>query len=316
MAEFGQLPIARIIYASCCAPWRRDQPSWEWIVARDPDLLLLLGDNIYAANEGWDIQDMAEKYRVRLSDPQFRYALDRIPTLATWDDHDIGPNNTVGDSVDARTIGETGLERREESRLQFLSHLGPRGVDPAHLVQPEGEIYCSYVLNGVLVIMLDARYYRQDIRDVGATGQFLGATQEAWLWAQFERAQRERVLATVVCCGSTIDASNQLGEDVSHYRRFYAEFVPRFTACPNPIFLSGDIHRNAYVRHRGFVEGISSGVAQVRARIVSEAFPDGREETNNYGILEIYPDRARFLFGATDYGGKEEMFPIKGVERP
>ena len=156
--------------------------------------------------------------------------------------------------------------------------------------------------------------FRKAARAGSADAQFLGEAQEQWLWDQLERAKRDRVVATVVCCGSTIDSSNQLGEDVSHYRRFYTEFVLRFSACPNPIFLSGDIHRNAYVRHRGFVEAISSGVAQIRERIVSDAFPDGREETNNYGLLEVYSDRARFYFGATDYGSKEELFPIKGVE--
>ncbi|MEM6408614.1 MAG: alkaline phosphatase D family protein [Pseudomonadota bacterium] len=314
MSDLGADPVARLIFVSCCSPWRWNQPAWGWIAARAPDLLLLLGDNIYAANDRWDLSDMADKYRARMNDPQFRFAIDRIPTLATWDDHDIGPNNMAGDSAEARAIGETGLERREEARLQFLSHLAPRGVQSDRLSQVSGEIYCSYMLNGVLVILLDGRFHRQNIREVGADGQFLGEAQEAWLWDQLERAQREKVLATVVCCGSTIDSSNQLGEDVSHYRRFYTEFVPRFTACPNPIFLSGDIHRNAYVRHRGFVEGISSGVAQTRNRIVSEVFPDGREETNNYGMLEIFEDRARFTFEVTDYGVKEEMFPIKGVE--
>ncbi|MCY4333537.1 MAG: alkaline phosphatase D family protein [Litoreibacter sp.] len=303
-----------MIFVSCCSPRRKEQPAWRWITARDPDLLLLLGDNIYAKNDGWDLADMAQKYRERLSDPEFRHAIDRIPTLATWDDHDIGPNNMAGDSAEARVIGETGLERREEARLQFLSHLSPRGVRADQLTRVKGEIYCSYLLNGVLVILLDGRFHRQNIREVGANGQFLGEAQEAWLWGQLERAQSESVVATVVCCGSTIDSSNQLGEDISHYRRFYTEFVPRFRACPNPIFLSGDIHRNAYVRHRGFVEGISSGVAQIRKRIVSETFPDGLEETNNYGMLEIFPDRARFTFGPTDYGVKEEVFPIKGVQ--
>lgn len=288
------------------------QPAWGWIAEQKPDLLLLLGDNIYAESDIWSVNDIAAKYRARLADPAFRYAIDRIPTIATWDDHDLGPNNAYGDSVAARTIGETGLERREAARLQFLSHLSPRGVDPAKLEQPKGEIYCSYDLNGVLIIVLDGRFYRQDIREVGAQAEFLGPTQEAWLWAQLERARTGDFLATIVACGSTISASKQLGEDISHYRRFYPEFEARFGKCPNPIFLSGDIHRNAFRRHPWFVEGIASGVAQTRARIVSDQFPEGVEETNNWGELTIFDNCARFDFRVTDYGRVEEWFPIRG----
>jgi phosphodiesterase/alkaline phosphatase D-like protein len=303
-------PRAKIIFTSCCHHKRSWQPAWAWIARQKPDLLLLLGDNVYARQEGWDISDLARKYRDRMASPTFRYAIDTIPTIATWDDHDLGPNNILGDSPAARAMGETGLERRQEARLLFLSHLAPRGIDPAALDQPKGEIYCSYVLNGILVIMLDGRFYRQDIREQGIGAEFLGPRQEAWLWQQFDRARNGDILATVVCCGSTIGASNNLGEDISHYRRFYAEFARRFTSCPNPIFLSGDIHRNAFRKHEGFVEGIASGVAQIRDRIVSDEFPDGREKTNNFGQLTIFEDRARFDFRVTDYGRVEEAFPI------
>ncbi|MDA8746602.1 alkaline phosphatase D family protein [Litoreibacter sp.] len=308
-------PKVCIAFTSCCHHKRKEQPAWAMIAARKPDLLLLLGDTVYAQHEGWHIDDLGQKYRDRLADPQFRSAIDTIPTLATWDDHDLGPNNAMGDSPEARTLGATGLERRQEARLLFHSHLAPRGVSADALDQPAGEIYCSYALNGVLVIVLDGRYYRQNIREVGANAAFLGAQQEAWLWQQFERAKNGEFLATVVCCGSTIDSNNELGEDISHYRAFYPEFARRFRDCPNPIFLSGDIHRSAFVRHEGFVEGIASGVAQIRPRTVSEEFPDGLEEINNWGELVIYDDCARFEYAVTDYGVIEERFPITGVSK-
>ena len=48
---------------------------------------------------------------------------------------------------------------------------------------------------------------------------------------------------------------------------------------------------------------------------MSDDFPDGREDTDNFGLLEIFPDRARFTFGVTDYGLIEEVFPITGVQK-
>ncbi len=306
-------PLARLTFTSCCHHKRTEQPAWGHIAERKSDLLLLLGDNVYAKQRGWDIADLAQRYRDRLSDPRFRRAIDNTAMIATWDDHDLGPNNALGDTPDARAIGETGMERREEARLLFLSHLSPRGVNPDALTHPAGEIYCSYELNGVLIIVLDGRYYRQDIREVGADAQFLGETQEAWLWSQLDRAQSGNYVATIVCCGSTINANKELGEDVSHYRRFYTEFAKRFRSCPNPIFLSGDIHSSAFVRHEGFVEAIASGVAQTRRREVSEEFPDGWEEINNWCELDIFENCARFNYRETDYGVIEEWFPIKGV---
>ncbi len=286
------------------------------IADRKPDLLLLLGDNIYAEPTGWQVDDLAAKYAAKMADPQFRAAFDTIPTIATWDDHDLGPNNALGDSPEARAPGTTGLERRQEARLQFLTHLAPSGVDASALDHPAGQIYCSYTLNNVFIIVLDGRYYRQDIRTQGADAQFLGEDQEAWLWQQLDRARSGDYLATLVCCGSTINASKVLGEDVSHYRRFYAEFQTRFKACPNPIFLSGDIHQNTYRRHDGFFEAIASGVAQTRRRDLSEDFPDGVEEVDNFCELRLYEDCAVFEFCVTDYGVFEERFPITGAANP
>ena len=41
-------PTVRIAFASCmCTPYFSDQPVWNWIAAKQPDHVVLLGDSIY-----------------------------------------------------------------------------------------------------------------------------------------------------------------------------------------------------------------------------------------------------------------------------
>jgi hypothetical protein len=77
-------PLSRIAFGSC-ATQERPQPIWNAVAATKPELLLLLGDNIYADTE--DMGVMQAKYNKFAAMPGFKALRESVPILATWDDN-------------------------------------------------------------------------------------------------------------------------------------------------------------------------------------------------------------------------------------
>ena len=140
-------PLSRIAFGSC-ATQARPQPIWNAVAATQPELILLLGDNIYGDTEDMDV--MRAKYAKFAAMPGFKALRETVPILATWDDHDLGVND-----------GGSDYPKKVESQKVFLDFFGdpddsPRrkrpGVYDAKVFGPEGK--------RVQVIMLDTRYFR------------------------------------------------------------------------------------------------------------------------------------------------------------
>ena len=302
--------IAKLQIASCCKVQnRKKQGAWRSIVDDKPDLTVLLGDNVYT--KGWSYQYLRDQYEEQNAVEDFAHFKDRCFYLATWDDHDLGPNNSKGGTADAQQLGETGIPRRDEARNLFHRYLAPKIPDPSKLSTVPGQIYCSYKLDKILIIMLDGRYFREDAKKNPAA-QFLGEDQEEWLWEQFEAAKEQRVLSTVVCCGSTISSGTTDSESVQDYEEFFARFSSRFKDCPNPVFLSGDIHQNRIRVHDGFLEIISSGIAQRRRHSNIQYLLTGKnhKNLNNRAAVYIHETHLRVLFHGSDKGDEVFEFPL------
>ena len=89
--------ITRIAFGSC-ADQNKPCPIWSTIATQKPDVLLLLGDTIYADLEGGKLADpepekIAHCYAELNKVEAFAALKSSIPILATWDDHDYGKND-------------------------------------------------------------------------------------------------------------------------------------------------------------------------------------------------------------------------------
>ncbi len=91
--DMGRLP-QRIAFGSC-AEGAVPQPIWEAVLAADPDLFIFLGDNIYGDTR--DPAVLSAKYAQFAAQPGFKRLRDRVPVLATWDDHDYGEDDAGAD---------------------------------------------------------------------------------------------------------------------------------------------------------------------------------------------------------------------------
>ena len=86
--------LTRIAFGSC-AKESKDQPIWEAVLAAKPDLFIFLGDNIYGDTR--DPAVLSAKYAQFAAQPGFKRLRDRVPVLATWDDHDYGEDDAGAD---------------------------------------------------------------------------------------------------------------------------------------------------------------------------------------------------------------------------
>ena len=222
--------------------------SWKLLMDRQPDLQLIIGDNVYADstdyNHLWDSHVLE-----RVNNRPFAQAIRTIPTYAVWDDHDFGPNNTDGSA---------------KGKEQSLQAFGEVFANPPRQGGGPG-IYTSFNWGGVDFFLLDGRYHRtpNDAPDDGQK-RFLGDEQFSWLIEQLKASEAPFKL---LVCGSTWQASRDDG-----WRRFRFARERLWKAIVDNkiegvVFVSGDIHRCDLPLHQPEVAGaypmpeiISSGL--------------------------------------------------------
>ncbi|KAF0707138.1 hypothetical protein AaE_013750 [Aphanomyces astaci] len=152
--------LNRFAFGSC-NDQSKHQMLWPVITAKDPQLWLWLGDNIYGDIRIWDTSTpskgvfrpappdvLAAKYQQQLGHPDYKLFRERFPIIGIWDDHDYGCIND----------GDKTYRYRQESQQLFLDFLDEPQSSPRRL--QEG-IYTSYVVGSgakrVKFILLDNR---------------------------------------------------------------------------------------------------------------------------------------------------------------
>jgi len=191
--------IQRISFGSCI---RQDepQPIWDAVIAAEPEVFVLLGDNIYGDSE--DPEVLRRKWAQLAAQPGYQALRASSRVLATWDDHDYGLND-AGAEYTARV----------QSQQAFLDFLGVPEASPR---RGRAGIHHSEVFGEpgrrVQVILLDTRYHRSRLdrqpERLAGRGPYapsndpdrtmLGAEQWRWLRAQLEQPAELRIIASSV----------------------------------------------------------------------------------------------------------------------
>ena len=194
--------LTRIAFGSCnhqSAP----QHMWAQIAAQNPQLFLMIGDNVYGDN-GWDadagLESLRRSYALQASHPEFTGFRAKFPMMATWDDHDFGLND-AGGSFPFRRWGEALFESFWGSSDAVRAR---PGIYDSTITGPEGR--------RVQVILLDTRFFRSDLKrmawskdrpplgsylpDDSADKTVLGAEQWAWLAQELAKPADLRILVS------------------------------------------------------------------------------------------------------------------------
>ena len=237
--------LSRIAFGSC-AKESQPQPIWEAIVETDPELFLMIGDNIYGDTEDMDV--LWHKYQMLGAKPGFQKLRQHCPILATWDDHDYGAN-------------DAGVEypKKRESQQLFLDFFGiakdsplrqQEGVQSAHKFGPEGQ--------RVQIILLDTRYFRSPLtrgyepseRNEGFRGHYKGTTdtsttvlgeaQWKWLEAELRKPAEVRIIASSIQVLPDEHGSEKWGNFPHERTRLF--HLIRDTKANGVVMISGDRH--------------------------------------------------------------------------
>lgn len=194
--------LTRIAFGSCnhqSAP----QHMWAQIASANPQLFLMIGDNVYGDN-GWDadagLESLRRAYALQASHPEFKAFRAKYPMMATWDDHDYGLND-AGGSFPMRRWGEALFESFWGSSDAVRSR---PGVYDSTITGPEGK--------RVQVILLDTRYFRSDLKrmawskdrpplggylpDESLDKTMLGEAQWAWLEQELAKPADLRIVVS------------------------------------------------------------------------------------------------------------------------
>lgn len=239
--------IDTIVFGSCIRP-ERPQPIWDALAPREPDAILLLGDNVYA--DTLDMVKMRADYNRLDAVEGLARLREDAAFLVTWDDHDFGANDAGRE-----------YPMRAQAQQVLLDFLGVPADDPRR--SREG-VYHAETFGPpgrrVQFIMLDTRYHRSPLAERpgghsrspdGFPGRYrptddpnqtiLGEAQWAWLADRLREAADVRVIASSIQVVAE-DHGYETWANFPRERTRLLELI-RDTDARGVIFVSGDRHR-------------------------------------------------------------------------
>ncbi|MGL6094612.1 MAG: alkaline phosphatase D family protein [Fimbriiglobus sp.] len=241
-------PLTRIAFGSC-ANQDKPLPIFDKISDLRPDLLVLLGDNIYAdldKSKKVTTELIKEKYDVMAGLPAWQRLRATCPMIAIWDDHDYGKN-------------DAGVEwpLKDESKELMLNFFGVSAESPRRK-RPGAYASVMYGPAGkrVQVIMLDTRYFRTALTkadkpvpgtrilpylpSTGPDATLLGAEQWKWLEEQLKKPADLRLIGSGIQVVSEDHPFEKWTTFPTEREKLYK--MIRDTNANGVVVLSGDRH--------------------------------------------------------------------------
>jgi alkaline phosphatase D len=177
----SEAPTVRRVGIIGCHQQPDPAPALLRYVEAAPDLVLWVGDNVYADTKD-DPSHIQRCYDVLEAKPGFKELRERSTFMAVWDDHDFGLND-----------GGKHYALKEQSHAIFRTYWRHEdripadrpGVYHADLFGPPGQ--------RLQVIMLDCRYNRDDPGDHADT---LGEEQWSWLAQELNKPADLRLIVS------------------------------------------------------------------------------------------------------------------------
>ncbi|MEM7350118.1 MAG: alkaline phosphatase D family protein [Acidobacteriota bacterium] len=239
--------IERIAFGSCYVPQFEEPHIWRAIETREPDVLLLLGDNVYQTEEKNqpELRELREGYLALARDEPFARLRTSTPVLVTWDDHDYGFNDAGGDWPhkwrSEALFEEVWAVPQEDPRRSRP------GVHHSAVIGPKGR--------RVHLLMLDTRFFRSPLKrnsegdvvpDADSEKTLLGEEQWAWLEQELRRPANLRIVASSIQVLTDAYTGERWGALPRERRRLFSLIAS--SNAGGVVFVSGDRHLGAIYR--------------------------------------------------------------------
>jgi alkaline phosphatase D len=296
-------PLERIAFGSCLDE-EKPAPRWATVVDQNPQVFMMLGDNVYADSVGSrdigpDLNEMRRAYATLSAEPGFARLRSRVPLLGVWDDHDYGLNDGGVENpikVDAKNIFADFFDVPVDDAMRSRE-----GIYRSAIYGPAGR--------RVQIILLDTRWFRSPLKDTderNAPGKqrfvpdddpdktMLGDAQWQWLETQLRQPAELRLIVSsvqVIAEGHGWEGWRTLPRELVRLTRTIEK-----TRANGVIFLSGDRHRAAaYRRIDGtpypFYEltssSLNSGVSSRQPEIDPQRLGGRLYAGENFGMVQI-----------------------------
>lgn len=209
------------------------EKMWTTIYNQRPDLLLLLGDNVYSDDPTTHQMQRYCYYR-RQSRPEYRFLTSQTPTYTIWDDHDFGTNDCQGGP-------QIDIPAWKPDVLNVYKENWP---NPSFGTKDAPGCFYDFKIGDVHFIMLDGRYYR-DLRKSDSDSSMLGPVQLQWLLDTVSASDATiKVLVSPVpwvfgAKGDSRDTWNGFKTEREHIFKFLQE-----QSIDGVVLMSADRHRS------------------------------------------------------------------------
>jgi hypothetical protein len=320
--------MMNIIFTSCMDAQRFPvQPIWDEIERQQANILMLLGDNIYmdwgdlgeanikpSTQTPAGLLDYAVKmhaaYAAQWSIAAFRRCIRDLHArhgqlFITWDDHDFAWNNSFRQGVtdEMHSVPRRVMDVSRRLFEQFKAVLTTTSASDAYpalvadWAQPlaldaagnEHLAQATFEDHVIPIHLLDTRWYRTSRKDAHLSILGLGTDQRQKLLASIVQPHG----LMIVTAGSPLFHPGAIGNDYwasKDRKKNYPEYDLLLQGAQRPVlFLSGDIHKNAFDGNLHLKQGDTyhTTPSQVIQILASGAAIDA---TPNFVILTLKAD--------------------------
>lgn len=291
--------LTRIGFGSCLKE-DKPQPLWDDVLAMNPDLFVLMGDNVYGDTE--DMQVLADKYQQLSEQAGFAKLRSQTPVIGIWDDHDYGQNDAGAE-----------YPKKTESKQVMLDFLG-EPLNSERRTREDGA-YTSYMFNdgehSVHVILPDLRYNRTPLDSVNKlnytvnrlpndqgpykimdnpAATMLGETQWQWLEMELAKPADLKILVSSLQVIADFTGWEAWTNFKADQDRLYN--LVQSLGLDNLLFVSGDTHWSEISRRQldgiELVDMTASGMTEEWKQISPNQYRDSEAfAIANFGMLTI-----------------------------
>lgn len=321
-AEGGSKRI-KFAVASCMDDSYEDiqGPMWRSLLAKDPDVIFMIGDNVYAdrhhgskAFEETPPRAIWQRYVQTRNTLAVFKAESLKPVLAVWDDHDFGVNN-----------GGRSYEWKEESAEIFRTFFAQPAV-AGHLEKGPG-VSSAWQHAGQRFVFLDDRTFRTPNRETRQDQTHFGTAQEEWLFELLE----QKAPTWLVSGDQFFGGYHRFESYEGNHPQSFRTFLERLRGTRSRVaFLSGDRHLTELMEIEPEATGYptyeltSSGIHAVTFEDAWEGAPNERQIAGQSGVVNYavvtsrVPEKgpSRRNVSLTAYGPEEEVLFSKQLRVP